>query len=158
MSQAHLSKLWSSVDQVMRDDERKGALGPTIVGLQCGGRELADFVRDQQAGVRDGVALFADYVLIVRTPPNPGVRTIFKAMRKGGASVVPHSRLPRSAVKAVEVTSSPPPGWRLTGEIKFLRITTSEGDVWHWLDEASMSGKEERLAEMLSTYSPPRAG
>lgn len=153
MVQAQLPKLWSSMKEVMQPDERdEGALVPSVIGLQCADRTLADFQRCQQAGVRDAVALFERHVLIVRTPPNPGLGTIFKAMRKGAASVVPHLRIPRSDIVAAAVVREPPPDWRLIGDLEFLKVSTRDGDLWHWIDTISMDGKDAGLAEFLTTY------
>jgi hypothetical protein len=137
--------------EVMRPDESQ-ALGPSVIGLQCAGRTLGDFQRDLQAGVRDAVALYEDHILIVRTPPNPGLRTALKAMRGGAASVVPHERILRSNIVAAGVVNDAPPDWRLLGDLTFLRLSTRDGDHWHWIDTGAMQGKDVGLAEMLATY------
>jgi hypothetical protein len=140
------------MEQVGRPEEKAGALGPTLVGLQCAGRSLADFQRDTQAGVRDGIAFFEDYVLIVRTPPNPGLGTLFKIMTKGTASVVPHSRIPKADITGLSVVQEAPPSWRLIGELDFLKLSTREGDIWHWIDTGSMGDQFDTLMGRLGGY------
>jgi hypothetical protein len=152
MSQAQLSKLWSAMEQVVNPDEKKTGLGPSLVGLQCDSRSLGDFQRDTQSGIRDAMAFYPDHVLVVRTPPNPGFGTLFKILTKGSASVVPHNRIPRTEITGLSVVQEAPPGWRLMGELEFLRLSTRNGDVWHWIDPISMDGKLEKLLERVGTY------
>jgi hypothetical protein len=152
MAQAQLPKLWSSMEQVMRPEERKAGLGPSVVGLDCMERSLADFQPDLQAGVRDGMAFFSDYVLLWRTPPNPGLGTIFKMLRKGTDSVVAHRRIPRSDVVGVRIVNEAPPHWSLMGELEFLKLSTADGEYWHWLDTVSMDGKLDKVSDLLATY------
>jgi len=151
MPQAQLPKLWSAMKQVMRADETQ-ALGPSVIGLQCGGRTLAEFQRGVQAGIRDAIALYEDHVLVVRTPLNPGIRTALRVMRSGSASVVPHERILRSAIVAAGVVSDPPPQWPLMGDLAFVRLSTRDGDHWHWIDTIAMQGKDAGLAEVLAEY------
>jgi hypothetical protein len=153
MAQAQLRKLWSSMEQIIEPNERKTALGPSVIGLDCMARSLPDFQRDTQAGVRDGLAFFEDHVLLWRTPPNPGLGTLFRIWRQGAASVVPHRRIPRAEIVSVSVVKEAPPHWRLMGEIEFLKLRTANEEYWHWLDTASMGDKLDRMTAMLRSYS-----
>ena len=140
------------MEQVIRDDERGKGLGPSAVGLQCGGRTLADFRADLDAGVRDAVALHNGHVLVVRTPRRPGLGLAVKAVFRGAASVVPHERIPRRKVSAAEIVDTPPPAWNLVSDFAFLRIATDSGDNWHWIDRESMQGKLERFEQALAMF------
>ena len=128
MTKAQLPKLWTCGEQVIRDDERGAGLGPSAVGLQCNVRTHAEFQADVRAGVRDSLSLHPDHILIVRTPPRGGLGFAVKAVLRGTASVVPHLRIPRSDVSALQLGQTPAPGWHLVSDFLFLRITTATGD------------------------------
>ena len=155
VTKVQLPKLWTCVDQVIRDDERGAGLGPSAVGLQCNVRTLAEFQADVHAGVRDSLAFHPDHILIVRTPPRAGLGFAVKAVLRGTASVVPHLRIPRSDVSALQLGQTPPPGWHLLSDFLFLRITTATGDNWHWVDRDSMQGKMQRFENAVAAFTSP---
>jgi hypothetical protein len=152
VAQAQLDRLWTCLDQVIRQDERHRGLGPTAVGLQCGGRDLFAFQRDLQAGIRDGVCLQADRVLIVRTPANPGIGLALKALMGGASAVVPHQRIAIAEVTAIDIVKAAPPGWSLIGDLDFLRLTTRSGAIWHWLDWVSLRGQEQKFLASVEKF------
>jgi hypothetical protein len=151
MTTAQVDKLWVCFRQIARDDEKKTAICSTV-GLQCAGRKLADFQRDLASGVRDGFVFYKDHVVIVRTPPNPGLGSVVKILLRGTGSVVPHSRLPRSAFSGIEIASGPPPGWNLLRDFRFLHAQTAQGELWYWIDDDSMTGKETYLERAVGLY------
>lgn len=136
----------------MTPEEREGSLGPSLVGLQCAERSLIDFQRDERAGIRDAVAFYDDHLLIVRTPPNPGLGSLFKALVGNTASAVPHARIDRADIDAACIAREAPSHWRLMGDLEFLKLSTRQGEQWHWIDTASMDGKLTRLTELLDDY------
>ena len=93
----------------------------------------------------------------MRTPPRAGLGFAFKAALRGPSTVVPHHRIARSDVQAIEIVQAPPPGWRLVSDFLFLRTTTAAGDNWHWIDGDSMHGKMDRLEKALDAFKATRA-
>lgn len=152
MAPAQLNRLWTCVDQVSREDETGNGLGPSGVGLQCGGRTLGDWGRLVQAGIRDAICLFADHILIVRTPPSPGLGLALRALTRGPSSVVPHERIPIDEVVSIDIVKGPVPGWRLIGNLDFLRVETRRSEYWHWMDWGSLKGQEERFRQEVVQF------
>ena len=154
MTKVQLPKLWTCVDQVIRDDER-GA-GPSRAQSDFNATCARSPSPSRRARRRkDSLAFHPDHILIVRTPPRAGLGFAVKAVLRGTASVVPHLRIPRSDVSALQLGPTPPPEWHLLSDFLFLRITTATGDNWHWVDRDSMQGKMQRFADAVAAFTSP---
>lgn len=127
---------------------KKGAGLATTVGVNCGARSLGEFGRATDAGVRDGIWIFESHVLLVTVPEKVGLGTLIKMVRKNLAGMIPHDRINRSQIRVIETVNTPPPGWRLIGDVCFLHCSTLDnGDIWFWVDQVNTD--RDRLANAL---------
>jgi hypothetical protein len=120
---------------VARSDERSPPC--FVVGLDCSDATKDSAAADSRKDERDALAVYTDHLLLVRFPGrNAGlgemVKLLFKSMTGGKAQITPHARFERTELVAVELTDGRPT-WG-TADEKFVHVTTSQSEVWFWVD------------------------
>jgi hypothetical protein len=141
VAEVQLDRLWMSFNEIARPEE-KGTAISSIVGLQCGDRAMVTFRNEHAAGVRDAIVVYEDHLVMVNTPRALSVGTLLDVLRtQGPRNVVKHVRMPLDEIVTLEVTSQPPPAWRMTGA-RFVHLEVKQGYVWFWIDDEVMYGRK----------------